>query len=136
MVASSGAAIWSDWAIPPGDFLAETLASLGMSQAELAVRTNRPIQAINEIVRGKKAITADTALELERVLGVPAHVWLGLENEYQLTLARLRARDALEQEVPLLEQFPVKEMERFGWIVRSPARDNAAKVEPFSIISA
>jgi len=45
----------------------------------------RPAQAINEIVRGTKEITAETAIQLERVLGVPAHIWLGLEAEYQHT---------------------------------------------------
>lgn len=119
---------WSDWAIPPGDFLADTLESLGMSQSELASRTNRPPQVINEIIRGKKMITADTAIELERVLGVPAHIWLGLENEYQLTLARLRARQAAEEESPLIDQFPLKEMERLGWLAPSPPRDAVAKV--------
>lgn len=81
---------WSDVAIPPGETLAETLASLGLSQAELARRAQRPVQAINEIVRGKKEITAETALAFERVLGVPAHVWIRLEGDYRLTAARLK----------------------------------------------
>ena len=59
-----------------------------MSQAELARRLGRPRQAVNEIIRGKKAITAETALQLERVLSTPAHIWLGLEQEYRLVLAR------------------------------------------------
>lgn len=128
MAAETGSTVWSDWAIPPGDFLADTLEALSMSQAELAARTGRPAQAINEIVRGRKAITADTALEFERVLGVPAHIWLGLENEHQLTLARLREREALNEEVSLAGEFPVKEMERRGWLQRSPVRDSAARV--------
>ena len=44
----------------------------------------RPIQAINEIIEGKKEITADTAAQLEDVLGTPAHIWLNLERDYQL----------------------------------------------------
>ena len=81
----------SDAAIPPGEFLQEHLNELGMSQAELARRLGRPRQVVNEIIRGKKAITAETALDLEGVLGTPAHIWLGLEQEYRLVLAR-RAR--------------------------------------------
>ncbi len=83
---------WPDVAIAPGETLAETLEALGMSQAELARRTARPVQAINEIVHGKKAITAATALALEQALGVPAHVWMHLEADYRLTAARV-ARD-------------------------------------------
>ena len=83
---------WTDVAIPPGETLAETLKTLGMTQRELARRMCRPVQAINEIVKGKKAITADTALQLERVLGTPAHVWLNLQVQYELTKARLSHR--------------------------------------------
>ena len=78
----------SDTPIPPGEFLREHLEESGMSQAELARRLGRPRQAVNEIIRGKKAITAETALQLERVLSTPAHIWLGLELEYRLVLAR------------------------------------------------
>ena len=60
---------------------------MGMSQAELARRMGRPVQAISEIVNGIKSITPDTALQLEQVLGVPAQIWTGLEAEYQLTKA-------------------------------------------------
>ena len=83
---------WPDVAIPPGELLAETLEALGMSQAELARRARRPPQAINEIVKGVKRITPETALQLERILGVPAHVWLRLQANYELTKARLAAR--------------------------------------------
>src|SRR5271157_1727150 len=78
-----------DLAVPPGEFLAETLEEMGMSQAYLARQTGRPMQAINEIVHGKKAITPVTALQFEQVLQVPAHIWTRLEADYQLTKARL-----------------------------------------------
>lgn len=81
----------TDVSIPPGEFLQEHLDDLGISQAECARRLGRPRQVVNEIVRGKKAITAETALDLEAVLKTPAHIWLGLEQEYRLALAR-RAR--------------------------------------------
>ena len=45
---------------------------------------DQPIQVINEIIEGKKEITADTAIKLEKVLGTPAHIWLNLERDYQL----------------------------------------------------
>ena len=61
-----------NYAVPPGETLRETIESLGMTQAELAQRTGRPKKAINEIIQGKTAITAETAIQLERALGVPA----------------------------------------------------------------
>ena len=77
-----------DYAVPPGETLKETLETIGMSQAELAERTGRPKKTINEIIMGKAAITSETALQLERVLGVPASFWNNLERNYQERLAR------------------------------------------------
>ena len=81
---------WSDLPIPPGEVLQEEIEALGMNQIQLAVALGRPVQAVNEIIRGKKAITQETALELERVLDIGVHVWTGLESAYRMTLARNR----------------------------------------------
>lgn len=81
-------ALHSDLAVPPGEYLAEVVDELGMTQADLAARMGRPAQAVNEIMLGKKAITPETALQLEKVTAVPAHIWTGLEDEYRLVLAR------------------------------------------------
>ncbi len=84
--------IHSDLAIPPGEYLSEVLNDLGMTQADLALRMGRPAQAIDEMVRSTKSLTPETSLQLERVVGVPAHIWLGLEAEYRLVLAGLSKR--------------------------------------------
>ena len=68
-----------------------------MSQKQLAAALGRPVQAVNEIIRGKKAITEETALELERVLGIGARVWVGLESAYRMTLARNRERERMAE---------------------------------------
>ena len=85
---------YSDMPIPPGEVLAEELEARGMTQRELAARLGRPAQAVNEIIKGKKAITAETALELEKALGIGAHFWANLEADYRITLARNRQRAA------------------------------------------
>ena len=72
-----------DMVSPPGETLEETLKEQGMSQVELATRMGRPHKTINEIVNGKTAITPETALQLERVLGVPARFWLKREQHYR-----------------------------------------------------
>ncbi|MBI4720689.1 MAG: HigA family addiction module antidote protein, partial [Chitinivibrionia bacterium] len=84
-------AIHSDLAIPPGEYLEEVIDELGMTKDELATRMARPASKLSPIFKGDKAITPDTALQLEKVVGVPAHIWLGLESEYRLTLARQQA---------------------------------------------
>ena len=82
-----------NYAVPPGETLKETIGSVGMSQAELAQRTGRPKKTINEIIKGKAAITPDTAIQLERVLGVPASFWNNPERNYQEILANHRQGD-------------------------------------------
>ena len=87
-----------DWAVSPGEILLEALEERGMSQAELARRTNRPVKTINEIVRGKAAITPETAIQLELVLSVPASFWNNLEIRYREHLAGSEARKQLERD--------------------------------------
>ena len=84
---------YPDVAIPPGEYLAEEIKERGISQKELAKRMRRPANTINEIINGKKAITAETALQLEAILPeIPARFWLNLETDYQLTEALIKRR--------------------------------------------
>lgn len=105
-----------DYTVSPGESLLETLETLGMSQTELARRTGRPIKTINEIIQAKVAITPETAIQLERVLGVPASYWLRMEQNYREDLARLQDNKALQEQLPWLRDVPVNEMVKFGWI--------------------
>ncbi|MBM4406282.1 MAG: HigA family addiction module antidote protein [Chloroflexi bacterium] len=80
-------------AIPPGEYLLEELEARGITQKELARRMRRPLNAINEIINGKKAVTAETALQLESVMPeIRARFWLNLETEHQLAKALQKKR--------------------------------------------
>ncbi len=107
-----------NYAIPPGETVRETIEAYGMSQAELAERTGRPQKTINEIIKAKAAITAETALQFERVLGVSASFWNNLERNYQEALARMREEEHLQAQVAWLKNFPVKQLIKLGWISR------------------
>jgi HTH-type transcriptional regulator/antitoxin HigA len=100
----------TDYAVVPGETLAEFLEDRGMSQAELARRTARPLKTINEIIKGKASITPETAIQLERVLGVTASFWNSLDANYREDLARLQERLRLERNVGWLDLFPIREM--------------------------
>lgn len=76
----------------PGDILREELSERGWSQREFAERIGRPYQAVSEIVNGRKAITAETAIRFAEALGTSPELWLNLETSYRLALA-LRKRD-------------------------------------------
>lgn len=122
MTSATGAAgVWPDRAIHPGVYLGEEIEARGMTQTELARRMERPVQVVNEIVRGRKAISEETALGLERVLGTPARVWLNLQSMYGLVRARLAEEAALGEQAAWLERFPVQEMARRGWIEQEGA---------------
>lgn len=82
----------SDLAIHPGELLAEEIEERGLTQKALAEAMGRPAQVVNEIIRGRKAITAETAIQLEHALGPSARFWLNLQSMYDLT----RAREAMK----------------------------------------
>lgn len=105
-----------DYVSPPGETLQEILEERGMSQAELAERTGRPKKTISEIINGKAAITPETALQLERVLGVSASFWNNREREYREALAWQQESENLQQQVAWLDKIPVKAMIEAGWI--------------------
>ncbi|MBK6644664.1 MAG: HigA family addiction module antidote protein [Anaerolineales bacterium] len=105
-----------DFVTPPGETLLETLEVIGMTQAEFAERTGRPKKTINEIIHGKAIITPETALQFEKVLGVPAGFWINREQNYQEWLAREQERENFGQYLSWTEKFPIKEMVELGWI--------------------
>jgi len=111
----------------PGETVLETIEAYGMSQAELAERMGRPKKTVNEIIHGKAAITPETALQLERVLNVPARFWMNREQQYREALARATERTRLEENIDWLERMPVAEMVKRGWIEKKG--DKVAQIE-------
>ena len=102
---------------PPGATIRDMLDDLQMSQVELARRMGRPKNKLNHIIQGKRAITADTALELERVLGLPASFWLSREQNYRLALCRQSRELPQQADEELVKRFPYAEMAKLGWVV-------------------
>jgi HTH-type transcriptional regulator/antitoxin HigA len=108
---------------PPGDTLAETLESLGMTQIELSDRVGLSRKTINQIIQGIAPITAETAVKLETALGTPAAFWLNLDANYQEFLARKAQQEQFADEVVWLKRIPYKELVEKQWI---PACDDLA----------
>lgn len=80
----------------PGEMLREEfLAPLGITQSTLAARLGISFPRLNEIIRGKRAVTPDTALRLARVVGMSADFWLGLQQDWDLWHA-MRSKKAGE----------------------------------------
>lgn len=86
--------------VHPGEVLLEEfLAPMGISQYRLAKDISVPPRRINEIVHGKRAVTADTALRLARYFGTSARFWLNLQTGYDLEVEKDRLGDRLDEEV-------------------------------------
>ena len=91
--------------VHPGEILQEDfLLPMGLSQYRLAKEMNVYPRKINEIVHGKRSITADTALRLAQFFGTSAELWMNLQAHYDLEVARDKMQEQVKQEVrPYIE---------------------------------
>jgi HTH-type transcriptional regulator/antitoxin HigA len=99
-----------DWATHPGEHLAEYLEVRGWSQAEFARLADLTPKLVSDIINGKNPVTPDTAIKLERVLGLKDYIWLGLQRDWDLHQARQRASEVVPEQKSWLARFPIKEM--------------------------
>jgi addiction module HigA family antidote len=90
--------------IHPGEILMEEfLKPLGISQYKLAKDISVPARRINEIVHGKRSVTADTALRLSRYFNLSERFWLNLQARYDLEMQKDKLNDRIETEVKVFE---------------------------------
>ena len=86
--------------VHPGEVLLEEfLKPMNLSQNRLAINIGVDARRINEIVMGKRRVTADTSLRLSRFFGNSAQFWMGLQSDYDLDMAEDKLGDRLEHEV-------------------------------------
>ncbi len=116
-----------DYAVPPGETLAETIEALHMDQRDLASRTGLSEKHVSQIINGHAAITPETAAKLERVTGVPARMWNNLEATYQERRARIAERERLKHDLVWLKTIPVRELVRRGLI--EPVKDKVQQIQ-------
>ncbi len=94
--------------IHPGEILLEEfLKPMEISQYQLAKDINVPARRINEIVHGKRAISADTALRLSRYFSLSERFWLNLQARYDLEMEKDKLNGRIEKEVKVLTLNPV-----------------------------
>jgi addiction module HigA family antidote len=92
----------NDWTAPihPGEILGDELEEIEMKPVELAARLGVPDNRIYQIIAGKRAITADTALRLGKFFNTGAEFWLNLQKAYELDVARKEIGESLESITP------------------------------------
>jgi len=116
--------------VHPGEVLEEEfMRPQGLSANALAKAIDVPVTRVSEIVRGRRGVTADTALRLGRYFGTTPELWLGLQSEYDLRVARLNLGESLQARVePLKTATPSAALEvreaRAPYRARTPRRDH------------
>jgi len=111
-----------DFVTPPGEMLEEKLQEIGMSQAELAARIGRTRKTVNELIKGKAPLLPETAVQLERVLGVPARFWASAEANYRQALAARKEARRLATQEEWLRRLPVRALIKRGILSREGSR--------------
>lgn len=87
----------------PGEVLEEEfLKPMGISRHKLALDTHMPATRVGEIVRGRRAVSPDTALRLARYFGISPEFWLNLQQQYDLSVVRTERKGQIEHEVQVL----------------------------------
>jgi len=117
-----------DFVVSTGDFIAEWMEDAGVNGAELARRLGVSSKHVSELLAGKATLSAELAIALERVTGVPARLWNAYEAGYRDDLARRKTPGQIDAAYREAKQFPLAYLRKFGFIT-APARDKARTVE-------
>lgn len=94
-----------DWRDPihPGEILRDELETMGMTPFMLARHLHIPNNRLYQILDGRRGITADTALRLSKFFGTTPEFWLGLQQEYELDVAKQKKHKGIELIIPYIE---------------------------------
>lgn len=124
--------LWTDpdgnegTALSPGEYINRELQKRNWGQADLAAVLQRPLPTVNEIIKGKRAVTSEMAVSLGRAFNNPAELWAHREAAYRLSLVNSVDGDT-EKKAKLFEAAPIKDLQRRGWI--SPTAQTADELE-------
>lgn len=105
----------------PGEMIKDELKERGMTQKQLAEETGIKPSVLSETVNGKRSVSLNVAVALEKALGIPADVWMNLQTQYDLDMANITERDNQRETVavtiPVRDHNLLKELVRkFGWV--------------------
>ena len=125
-----------DAPVSPGETIREILEERAISQVDFATRLGRSEKFVSQLINGKASLTYDTAIDLERVLGVPATFWNRAEATYRGLLAQKARLAASEEQAEWVRSFPVKDMADKGLIAReATAAEQAEELLSFFGVS-
>lgn len=100
----------------PGETLQEKLQEMKMGPKEFALRTGKPEKTIITVLNGESSITANMAVQFEKVTQIPAQFWLNHQKSYDEYLAREKRQKAISEAIPWAKKFPLGELTALGFI--------------------
>lgn len=126
----------TDYAVKPGETIAETIGSLGMTKTEFARRLDTTDQTLMRLLSAEQPVTVDTASKLELVTGVKATFWLRLEAQYRTDLERLRLTREVEDNPEWLKAMPRADLRKRGLLAKATdGEEYAGLLEFFGVAS-
>ena len=104
----------------PGEMIKDELKERGMTQKQLALETGIKPSVLSETINGKRSVSLNVAVALEKALGIPADIWMNLQTQHDLDAANIAERDNQHETVsvtiPVRDRNLLKELIRkFGW---------------------
>lgn len=111
----------------PSEVLEEVLEERGMGAKEFAIRTGKPEKTISAILAEKSGITPDMAVQFEKVLNMPANIWMNLQRSYDEYIARVKYQDEVAAGTGWALAFPYSQMAKLSWV--KPTRKAPEKVD-------
>lgn len=123
-------------AIPPGETIKEQLSFRSMSQKEFAIRMGLTEKHVTNLLKGRVQLTANVAIRLESVLGVPAIFWENLESLYREALIKVEEENQMDTDAEIAKKLPCSDMVKNGWIPSSKnSYDNIVNLRKFFEVS-
>jgi HTH-type transcriptional regulator/antitoxin HigA len=116
---------------PPGDTIQEAIDELKITQRELANRMGRSIPKLNDLIKGKEPLTSNTAVLLERVLGIKKTFWLNREQRYREEISRIEEAEKLLQYSDWFKKFPYRMIQKLGYTdnIRNTKKNQSKNIE-------
>ena len=104
-----------------GEMIKDELKERGITQKQLAAETGIKPSVLSETINGKRSVSLNVAIALEKTLGIPADIWMNLQTQYDLDTANLAERDNQRETVsitiPVRDRNLLRELVRkFGWV--------------------
>lgn len=104
----------------PGEMIKDELKERKMTQKQLAEQTGIKASVLSETINGKRSVSLNVAVALEKALGIPADVWMNMQTQYDLDMANIATRgnesEKVEVIIPVKDRNLLKEIARkFGW---------------------